>query len=301
MAKKQEEGGKQKVFVSFSGGETSAFMCHWLLNNKADEYEMKFIFANTGEENEETLIFADRCDKQFGLNLTWVQFDMVNGKPKFKVVDFETAYRSNRDKVNDYKDHPFLTMIDRQGIPNKQNMICTRELKEYPMKRYFKSIGWKPRNFKIAIGIRADEIDRVGKHYYPLVKLGITKPMVNAFWSKMSFRLELKGYQGNCKTCWKKSFRKLGTIAQENPEHYDFFKFAEAKYENFTPPTRNIVGPHRFFRSAKTVDEILQIPNDPKFEKASDDSQNTNYKQVSLEDGTELDASNGCIESCEVF
>lgn len=48
---------KQKILVSFSGGETSAFMINWLLKNMP-EYEYKFVFANTGEENEETLVFV---------------------------------------------------------------------------------------------------------------------------------------------------------------------------------------------------------------------------------------------------
>ena len=46
---------KQKLLVSFSGGETSAFMAQWLWKHKQDEYDMIFVFANTGQENEETL------------------------------------------------------------------------------------------------------------------------------------------------------------------------------------------------------------------------------------------------------
>ncbi|MCJ7824256.1 MAG: phosphoadenosine phosphosulfate reductase family protein, partial [Anaerolineales bacterium] len=59
--------------MSFSGGRTSGYMCHWLLENKANEYEFIFVFANTGLEHEKTLEFVDQCDKALGLNLTWVE------------------------------------------------------------------------------------------------------------------------------------------------------------------------------------------------------------------------------------
>ncbi len=298
---------KKKLFVSFSGGETSAFMCNWLLLNKPDEYEMEFVFANTGEEDERTLQFVDWCDKYFGLNLTWVEFDVVKNKPTFKVVDFNTAYRSDntQEMVDKWPNHPFRKMIERQGIPNKQNMICTRELKQYPMTRYLSSIGWKKKDYEIAIGIRADEIDRLGKLYYPLAEIGIVKPMVNSFWDKMPYRLELKGYEGNCKTCWKKSFRKLGTIALENPAWFAFMEQMEKEFEFFVNPGRAHnenynKPPFRFFRENKSVEDIFKIPEKEGFEVAVDDKQFTNYQHSILHDGTELDVVNGCVESCEI-
>jgi hypothetical protein len=297
---------KKKILVSFSGGETSGYMINWLLLNKP-KHEYKFVFANTGEENEETLIFVKKCQDYFNIDLTWVEYDLKKEKPTFKVVDFKTAYRSHNkaEKEQRYNNHPFRKAIKRQGIPGLNNFICTRELKEYPIRRYMNSIGWKPSMYDIAIGIRADEIDRIGKHYYPLVQPGITKPIVNAFWDKMPFRLQLKGYQGNCKTCWKKSTRKLGTIALENPEHFDFFKVMEEDYDMYIPESHVRITekdlPRRFFREYKSVEDILKIPNAPGFEVALDDSVNTNYQTSILHDGTELDISNGCIESCEVF
>ena len=47
---------KNKILVSFSGGETSAYMIYYLLK-KYPKHKYKFVFMNTGEENEETLIF----------------------------------------------------------------------------------------------------------------------------------------------------------------------------------------------------------------------------------------------------
>lgn len=294
---------KKRIFISFSGGETSAFMLQYILNNYKD-YEIEVAFANTGEENEETLIFVKKCQEYFNVKITWLEYERLS----FKIVNFETAYRSH-DKTeieNKWQNHPFRKYISHFGIPNEQNKTCTRDLKEYILDRYLSSIGWKPRTYTKAIGIRADEIDRLGKLWYPLAILGITKPMINNYWSKMPFRLQLKGYEGNCKTCWKKTFRKLVTIARENPHHFNFMRQMELEYGNYISNgvkkrEKEVELPIRFFRKNKSVDDIFEMAKDESILNAIDDSRNTEY-QISLwHDGTELDTSNGCSESCEVF
>lgn len=57
------EGKLRRLLISFSGGETSALMAKLILDRMAGEYdEIRTVFANTGQENEETLRFVDRCD-----------------------------------------------------------------------------------------------------------------------------------------------------------------------------------------------------------------------------------------------
>jgi hypothetical protein len=291
---------KQRILVAFSGGETSAYMINWLLLNRPN-HEYKFVFANTGEEREETLIFVKNVQEYFNIDVVWVEYENLS----FKIVNFETAYRSHNpvEIENKWQNHPFRKYISKFGIPNLQNNSCSRDLKHYPIDRYMKSIGWKPKEYDKAIGIRADEIDRIGAYYYPLIIPNITKPIVNAFWDKMPFRLGIKGYEGNCKTCWKKSFRKLSTIALENPNSYDFFKQMELEYRDFVPKgqIKRVIPPNYFFRQNKTVEDIFEMSKHKKFEKAKDDSKNINYQTSILHDGTELDISNGCVESCEVF
>ncbi len=82
---------KEKLLVSFSGGETSAYMAKWLIDNKSDKYEMAFVFANTGEENEETLNFVNRCDKEWNLGVVWIEAKVnpESGKgTRHKIVNY---------------------------------------------------------------------------------------------------------------------------------------------------------------------------------------------------------------------
>ena len=291
---------KNKVLVSFSGGETSAYMINWLLLNKPNK-EYYYVFANTGEENEETLLFVKQVSEYFKINVIWLEYDRLS----FKIVDYKTAYRSHSPKeiVSNWKNHPFRKYIEDFMIPNVTNNSCSRELKEYIIRRYVNSLGLKPRHYDIAIGIRADEVNRIGNHYYPLLANNINKQMVNAFWNNMPFRLQIKGYEGNCKTCWKKSFRKLVTIARESPEKFGFFAQMEKEFTNHVKETQahRIKPPIRFFRGKKTVSDIMAMAKDLSIENAIDDKLIYNYQISMFSDGTELDMSNGCTESCDAF
>ena len=294
---------KQNILMSFSGGETSAYLLQYVLKEYSN-HNIKVVFANTGEENEETLLFVKNCAEHFNVEIIWVEYERLS----FKIVNFETAYRSHDPKeiANKWQNHPFRKYISHFGISNKQNMTCTRELKEYAINRYLSSVGWKPSTHTKCIGIRADEFDRVGQYWYPLVKLGITKIIVNSFWANMPFRLGLKGYNGNCKTCFKKSFRKLVTIARHNPEWFAFMRQMEIEFGMYVSSgiknrVDKIEFPIRFFRSNKSVADIFEMAKDKSIKDATDDSINTNYQTNLWTDGTNLDISNGCSESCEVF
>lgn len=295
---------KEKILISFSGGETSAYMTYWLLKKFSDTKEMVVVFANTGEENEATLEFVHKCDTELGFNTIWIEA-VTNPIYKkgitHKVVTFETASRQGE---------PFRQSIKKYGIPNVSSPDCSRNLKKYAIRDYARSLGWTTKDYKTAIGIRTDEVDRISAEaktenlWYPLIGEGITKPFINRFWRERPWRLNLKGYEGNCKVCWKKSLRKLLTIAKEHPEHFDNFRKWEKEFENYIPPSRQhnteIKTPIRFFRNNLSVDDIMELSQKP-FKPASDDSvKYKEYVQMGMFD-LDLDVSNGCVESCEVF
>lgn len=296
---------ERRLLLSFSGGETSALMCKLMLEHARLDYDdIRVVFANTGEEREEALEFVDRCDKAFGLGVVWIEADLPAERgigTRIKVVDFASASREGE---------PFEKVIAKYGIPGPVRPLCSKELKGKPIKRWAREIGWAPRTYDLAIGIRVDEIDRMSpgarknRIVYPMVsRFPHSKPMVSEFWARQSFRLNLKSYEGNCKWCWKKSTRKLLTIMQENPEAFSFPERMESRYPHAGPGDTG--EPHRFFRENRTVQDLRDLMKQG-FTPAADEAR---HYQVDLLDwislngvldaDMDLDAC-GAGESCEV-
>lgn len=239
-------------------------------------------FANTGEEDERTLQFVDRCDREWNLGVIWVEavVNPEHGKgTTHRVVTFETATRGPSI---------FESMIDKFGISNKNYPHCTRELKLKPLTSYLRSIGWNAGTYDTAIGIRADEIDRMSasakeqRIVYPLIKMGITKADVFAFWDQQPFDLELPEHRGNCVWCWKKSLRKHLTLARETPEIFDFAHRMETTKAHCGAGE----GDRVFFRGPRSAAELIELSKGD-FER--------------FVDSRYLDQAGGCSESCEVF
>lgn len=248
-------------------------------------------FANTGQEHEETLKFVDRCDKQWGFNVTWLEADVIAQKRKgtqARVVTFETASRDGA---------PYEAGCAKYGIPNKVNPWCTRELKMAALHWYMRHTLGLPRTaYATAIGIRADEIDRVSpnaaKHgfIYPLCNLGITKPMVLDWFKHQAFDLQIPEHLGNCTWCWKKSERKLFTVARELPAAFDFPARMEAQYGTAGAMAPRL-GTQVFFRGNRTANDMRAQAAE--YTGALYTDPNWDYNHT-------LDLGGACGESCEV-
>ncbi len=297
----------KKLLISFSGGRTSAYMTWWLLNEwKArHEYDIVVVFANTGKEKKQTLDFVKKCDEVFGFNTVWIEA-VTNPINKYgvkaRVVTYDTA---------DRKGKVFEDVIKKHGIPNTKYPHCSRQMKEEAIRAYGRSIGWIGKKYQTAIGIRSDEPSRLNwknakkkNLVYPFATMKkVVKNDVNTFWLSQSFDLELKSYEGNCDFCWKKSFRKLMTIAKEEPQLLDWWKEMQDKYGEFIPDSRkdneNIKLPIRFFRDNQTVEDIIEESNFP-FEHARDESKDID-KYIRKPWHDDFDGDQGCTESCEAF
>ena len=284
------------LFISFSGGRTSAYMTKWLLENKQDDYnEIVVLFANTGEEHNETLEFVNKCDKAWKFNVVWLEV-LVNqefGKgSRFTVTNYKDAKR---------KGEPFQSVIEKYGIPNKAGAFCTRELKLAPMNSYIKSLGWKKGTYETAIGIRADEMDRISSKMvefniiYPLAEENRqSRKTINSWWAKQDFNLEIPEHHGNCKFCFKKSKRKLLTIAKYNPEFFEFPIRMEALHGRTGNHSHD--EERKFFRNRTSAIEIIEASKQP-FKEFDASTIDTNLDLFDME----MDTANGCSESCEVY
>lgn len=293
----------RRLLISFSGGETSAYLVYLCLTMWRDKWdEIVIVFANTGEENEETLEFVHQCDllfqRLFGLAVVWVEAVVHHGKRRgttHRIVNISTASR---------KGEPYEEHIKKYGIPNKKFPHCTRELKQRPIRSYMRSIGWG-KDYATAVGIRADEAHRRSPEakdkriIYPLLDwLPTTKPEVNKFWMGQAFRLNLMGYQGNCRTCWKKSLRKLLTIMDESPEKFDFMARMEERYSLVGPEFKKGVKPgykRVFFRGRLSTTDLRET-----YERTKDTLVRAADDAVLLPDELMDAEEEGCIETCEV-
>lgn len=274
----------EKLTISFSGGRSSAVMTRLCLDEYPSKYpgiEIQVVFSNTGCEHPKTLDFVRDCDLYWDFNTTWLE-GVVNPEKgvgtSFRVVNYETASRNSE---------PMEALIDKYGIPHVGKPICSAELKRTCIDKYRKHTGFN--KGYIAIGIRADEIDRISikaderKIIYPLIDKGITKQKVNAIMRSAPFDLELpdSAIYGNCLWCFKKSIRKLLTLAKQDPSIFDFPARMEEKHGK------------NLYRERMTAAEIIKRSKLP-FSEYKEEIQYTIWDEF-------LDQAESCDQGCEVF
>ncbi len=110
--------------------------------------------------------------------------------------------------------------------------------------------------------------------------------------------LQIDEHYGNCVGCFKKSIRKLATIAKDTPEYFEKWEEMENELKDFkTENNRDPqTGFRRIYRKQNTVKDLIQIGNHPDFRRFSSkekDSQGYLFDDFDLEFG--------CGESCEIY
>lgn len=277
----------------FSSGRTSALMVkfileHYKFNNTVSVYgtkgkpkynyhlndkgdRMVVLFMNTGKERKESLQFANKCDKEFGFNLIYLEPKINKGKGNVtthKIVNYSQLSKNGE---------PFYNMLKKYPLPNNTASNCTRELKQRPKESFLKSIGWFFSCITL-IGIRKDEEHRKSinsaqdRIIYPLCDiLPVNQRQVREFFDKQTFDLQLKDYEGNCDLCFKKSLKKRLTIIKENPEIANWWDLMEQTFAYEDIPRFDL-------RTNKSVSELVEMAKN-NFTKAEDLHELTKQQQ----------------------
>lgn len=280
---------KKKLLVSFSGGRTSAYMLWWIFNKwqSQSNYDIYVVFANTGKEDEKTLEFVNKCEYEWDIHIEWIEYRSASAKGYSvnpKITGFKTASRNGE---------PFEELISIKGIPTTNAPFCSTILKQRTIRAYARQLGWKPKDYITAIGIRIDEIDRMNPEFrkeriwYPLISdVPTTKKQVNDFWDSQSFNLECHPDLGNCDCCWKKDLKRLVRIVKEHPEKTYWWKDMSKKYGHFNPRNTNLKPPFNFYRGNMNLYDIEALSASPVH---------------IIEQKAQQNQLNGCGESCEAF
>jgi 3'-phosphoadenosine 5'-phosphosulfate sulfotransferase (PAPS reductase)/FAD synthetase len=221
--------------ISFSGGRTSAYMLHRILQAHDGKLpdDVVVLFQNTGREMEATLEFVRDVGNRWNVPVVWLEYDGRQDRPSYKLVDFQTASR---------RGEPFEQLLKRKSaLPNPVSRFCTIELKIRTAKRFIvDTYGWK--RWTNVVGLRRDEEGRVYKAtdrrrnkkdrwdvICPLYEAGTEKHHVLGFWSEQPFDLRLAGpWEGNCDGCFLKSKASLHRMCANYPDQMTWWLRQEA-------------------------------------------------------------------------
>jgi len=285
----------KNIFCSVSSGYSSVMMAiklkEWYPNHNIIN-----VMANTSKEREESLYFMNECDKHFKLNLVWLEANFhekgIGVTPN--IVTYENLKRNGE---------VFEEGIKKLGIPSKVNKWCNRDMKLEILRKYANSIFGKD-NYSVAVGIRADEIDRVRKDYktnnvfYPLMDRKISSNDRNRFWKDQPIKITIPAYKGNCDLCFAKSNRKLMTIIKEDPNLIEWWDRMLKDYSQITiqekPSYNDLLKENNgmsFYRNYNTIQDLVKMAQQP-FSKATDEY---------IYENDLFDLEDDCGSGCQVF
>lgn len=218
--------------LSFSGGRTSGYLLRHVLDAFGGQPEELVIsFQNTGLEHAKTYEFIEQVEREWDIDIVWLEFCLDGTKELFKRVDAKTACKNGE---------PFTDLIkNRNFLPNPVMRLCTEHLKVRTLGRYLDTIPAFEGEYVHCIGLRADEPRRVmkvrghkGRNFVecPLYEAGVGSDEVIQWWSEQPFDLDLPlggNIAGNCVGCFLKGRQQTAELMKTMPEYFDWWVKAE--------------------------------------------------------------------------
>jgi 3'-phosphoadenosine 5'-phosphosulfate sulfotransferase (PAPS reductase)/FAD synthetase len=284
----------KNIFCSVSAGYSSVMMAV-MIREWYPDHNIVFAMANTSKERIESLEFMNECDKYFAFNMSWIEtiFNPRGEGVSYRVVNF-SELKTNGEI--------FEEGIKKLGIPCKINKWCNRDMKINPLKKFADDV-FGVDNYSIAVGLRADEFDRIKKDYktnntfYPLMERNITTRERNKFWANQPIQIKIPAFKGNCDMCFEKSNRKLMTTIVEEPDKAIWWDEMEEKYSTIAideKPAYNSYaenGGMNFYRDNLSIQDLIELSKRP-FRKATDEY---------IYENDLFDIEDECGSGCQVF
>ena len=285
----------KNIFCSISSGYSSVMMAI-MIPKWFPDHNIINVMANTSKERPESLDFMNQCDKFYNLKLVWLEaeFHEKGVGVTYNIVKYEDLKRNGEI---------FEQGIKKFGIPNKENKWCNRDMKYEVLTKYGNTIFGR-NNYSVAVGMRADEMDRVRKDYkinnvfYPLMDRKVSSNDRNKFWKDKPIQIKIPAYKGNCDVCFAKSNRKLMTILKEEPEKSYWWDDMIKKYGTIKLEGKDsyndlmeVKGTQTFYRGYNTIEDLVKMAKQP-FSKATDEY---------IYENDLFDEEDECGSGCQVF
>jgi 3'-phosphoadenosine 5'-phosphosulfate sulfotransferase (PAPS reductase)/FAD synthetase len=223
------------VQIAFSGGRTSAYMLHHILEaNGGLPDRARVVFANTGREMPETLDFVQEVGARWSVRVDWVEYRNTRGHHDFTEVNHNSASRDGE---------PLIYLMQYFGFPpNREAKFCSHEGKTRTAKRFCMALGWT--HWTAAVGFRSDEPARLNKQnpkdrwtvWTPMATAGVSRFHVADFWKAQTFDLQLpnvrgKSWLGNCDGCFLKSEENRAMVARDYPDRAQWWAKQESAFD----------------------------------------------------------------------
>ena len=243
------------AIISFSGGRSSGFMLHNIL--EAHNWELPegvfVIFGNTGLEHHETYEFIHKIEEKW-CPVIWLEYEKwEDSKPVhgYKVVNYETASRNGEPFEKLIKENQ--TESGKPYMPNPRTRICTQYLKINPKYRFCKERNIT--EWDNVVGLRYDEPRRVNNARGWYACETISAPMYHAehdhndvleFWKNYEFDLEIpsKAFT-NCVGCFLKNYKTLKEVARLDPKQLEWWdkmeKWSDRQFDYQVPSYERIL------------------------------------------------------------
>jgi hypothetical protein len=250
----------KKYVLSYGGGVNSSALYFYIVHIKKLPLDL-VIFANTGEESEETMDTVRRmklqCEKD-GIEFMEVQ--------------------SNYGRLVDY-------YRNKQAIPSMFRRDCTSKFKISPIRQnyrlYMKRYADKKKDIKLIqyIGIAWDEASRMTKsdvnyieYSYPFCDDRINRKGNEEILDQFNFKASKSG----CNGCFFQSKQKWVELYKNNPKEFQRWKEMEENNRHYHRDSKPL-----FLNGAYSLKDIEKMVNQKTLENwVKDNDEDLNCKNL---------------------